>query len=235
MRSWAIEWLRFAGNADAVDPLLERLDDRLPNIRAEAASALAAIGDPRSLPKLREVLLNDSDPLNNTGARQAIIYAIGEIGGTDDVATLLDAFPSSNRSNRLSIIKVLGDIADKAPDFHTAHPEVTDLLLGELGQGSDYHVIEALRRVADPRAADTLFDALRSDNGSTRQSAAIGLGKINDPEVDARARDTLGLDDDVERKKLYDALITAAILDELQGADYAGKVTARRMVATRKL
>jgi HEAT repeat protein len=76
--------------------------DAEPMVRAAAAAALGATGDPAALPALRRA---QADP--GYGVRVSANYALGELGGPDAAAALLEAMRDPVHQVRLSAVEAL--------------------------------------------------------------------------------------------------------------------------------
>ncbi|HYD43418.1 MAG TPA: HEAT repeat domain-containing protein [Anaeromyxobacter sp.] len=182
--------------ADAVLPLVARLDGPDADLRQAAASVLGVIGDRRAVVPLA-ARLADPDPNVRAGAAEAL----GKIGGPEAGATLLAALDSDEHTLRLSALEallamrvcppaarvrpLLEDKALRRPAYRVLgfsdEPEAGALLAGGLAEGSRGAREAALAGIGTQRTrrsagelrhlADAVAAAVR-DGADVRSSAA---------------------------------------------------------------
>ena len=93
------------------------------NVRAAAAEALGAIGDPQAVPALIQAL-GDSD----SAVRRAAAEALGKLGDPQAIPALIQALGDSDRDVRRAAAEALGAIGD---------PQAVPALIQALGDDWD--------------------------------------------------------------------------------------------------
>lgn len=158
---WVVDAIA-GGTPAATEPLMEALDARIPDVRAQAARALGE----RAAPIAREGLirlLKDREP---TVRLQAEI-ALGRIESPEAVTALLPGLGESDPYLAFAARRALGRIGDwksLAPGLSSSNPRVRDGAL---------HVLEG---VYDPDAVGLLVDFARSTAHPTdERSRAIAF------------------------------------------------------------
>lgn len=92
----AIEKLAAAGYTDAVGPLIESLHDPIPEIREQIVDALMVLADPRAVPPLLEILLDERESV----IREKLIQALQGLGAERCQRTLLEALSDDDAPRR---------------------------------------------------------------------------------------------------------------------------------------
>ena len=139
----------YAGNADAVAPLLGKLDDASPVVRIAIARALAKLGDPRAVvPLVGKV--QDSVP----EVRQAIARALGELGDPRATQALLLQLRDNASDVRIEALGAIGRL--RAADAVDAIAPLTTDRNGALRQAA----LSALGRIGTPAAVHALVVTL---------------------------------------------------------------------------
>ena len=180
----------------AVDALLLALESDDADARADAAEALGSIGDRRALQPLRDRL---KDPEDEVRMRAAV--ALVKIGDDQLFPEVVKSLRDDDPRSIIGAALILGRIADKSvvPNlveaFKTDDPAVGSAVAWALGQCADARALpwlitsvqngfaapnacEALGRIGDPKATNTLVEALESPNDDTRAYAARALGML---------------------------------------------------------
>src|ERR1700752_1308925 len=173
----AVEKLGNAGNVKAVMTLVSLLQDSDYAIRNQAAEALGKIGDMRAVEPLI-VALQDS----NYYMREQAAEALGALSyqPTDETQQAI-LFVAKKRWWKAI---ELGPVAIK--------PLVVELKGGDTDgrQSSDKYVrgeaAEALGKIGDPGAVESLIAALGRSDSEVQTKAAEALGKIGDARALAR-------------------------------------------------
>src|SRR6267142_2043439 len=109
-RRAAVEVLNEIGNAKSVKYLLEALKDSDWWVSERAVDALAEIGSKRALPRLLEML---QAPANGK-AMPIVVRALGKLGDSKLVDTLLPLIGRPEREIRIEAIQALSRVADEA-------------------------------------------------------------------------------------------------------------------------
>lgn len=156
---------------EAVEMLIQALEDRTCPRRHAAAAALGKTADSRAVPPL-EAALNDEDRL----VRVAAIEALSQMGNSQSASALLNLLKDGDAHVRATAIDALGRMGDA---------RVVDHIAESLLQDSSWDVrklsVEALGRVKDERTTQLLWQALKDPDHDVRQTAATTLGPIPDP------------------------------------------------------
>jgi HEAT repeat protein len=154
--------------ADAVELLVEALEDANPNVRAGAARALGKIGDQRALGPLIFRLRYEPD----AEVRKPLVWAL-HLGGERAVAPLIDALRDHDEWVRFGAVVVLAKIGTAA---------VTPLMRALYDADAQVRVgaAETLGRIGDRQALDALADLLHDVNDSAWKQAAVAMGRMGD-------------------------------------------------------
>lgn len=153
---------------DAVDPLIDALDDPNANVRAGAARALGKIGDPRALGPLIFRLRYEPE----AEVRKPLVWAL-HMGGERAVEPLIEALHDPDEWVRFGAVVVLAKIGDVAVvplirALYDANPLVRA------------GAAETLGRLDDPRAVEPLANLLHDVDENTWRQAAVALGRLGD-------------------------------------------------------
>jgi HEAT repeat protein len=148
-RRQAARALRDHHDPRVVDALLRALiRDNDPRVREEAASSLKKIRDPKAIPVFVDVLVNDPDP--DDGVRQTVIFALEEFADDDS-------------------------LRQDVQDFVF---EITEALRNDKHYMVRAYAARTLGKLGDPKAVDTLHEALDDPREEVRFAAVSALGKI---------------------------------------------------------
>src|SRR5574337_752459 len=147
VRMHAAKALGRVRNADAVEPLIPLLQDKVKAVRPEAAGALAVIGD-AAIPSLLKALQHE-DWL----VRLHAVESLGKAKSNQAVAALLSVlFNDRDSAVREDAVRALGEIGD---------PQAVEFLFTAMQEsGLRTLAVEALGRIGDVRAVPVLIDVL---------------------------------------------------------------------------
>jgi len=186
------------GDARAVEPLLDLLVDQDPKVRRAAVEAVGQIGDSRAVEAL-ETALQDKDGT----VRLAAIKALAKIGGSRAVEALiaalrgrfvhrltLEELDKMKSEDARQIATLLRSWDENSAPVHlllrkamneATHPFVVYLLTTMLSEGKHERAsaAEALGRIGDSRAVESLIAALKDEDESVRQAATEALEKLD--------------------------------------------------------
>lgn len=185
VRMHATKALGRVRNADAVEPLIPLLQDKVKAVREEAAAALAAIGD-AAIPSLLKTLRHE-DWL----VRLHAVESLGKAQSKRAVEPLLAVlFNDQDSAVREDTVRALGEIGD---------PQAVEYLFTAMREpGLRTLAVDALGRIGDPRAVPVLIDVLSgagpphatrtvagcgdqwNEEAMTQSAAARALGLIGD-------------------------------------------------------
>ena len=190
-RREALQSLRAARTALAVEELISALDDPSLSVREEAAETLGEIGDTRAVDALI-AHLDDSA----SGVVDECAHALGRLGDARAVAPLISLLKDGEKLERVAAARALGRIGDSsaaAPlrriveESDPAHdPEVLEACVGALGALSDAESVDAMIRLLDCTSRTLRIAAIRAlgDIGEARAADAL-LGQIQQEEDQA--------------------------------------------------
>jgi len=162
------------GDSKAVNPLLSRLSDDDALLRMTAINSLGKIGASGTVDALGKRL--DVEPVG--GNREAVVVALGRIGGDQALHLLISALNNEDYRVRDRAVKELA---------RTTDVRVLEPLLGVVGRANWDALRKALVRLGKSEVP-TLLRAFESHpDQKTRHMVAQALGDIKDP----RAIDTM--------------------------------------------
>ncbi|HWV45868.1 MAG TPA: HEAT repeat domain-containing protein [Nitrospira sp.] len=150
-------------NADAVEPLIPLLQDKVKAVREEAAAALAAIGD-AAIPSLLKALQHE-DWL----VRLHAVESLGKAKLERAVEPLLSVlFNDQDSAVREDAVRALGAIGDSQA--------VEYLFTAMREPGLRTLAVEALGLIGDPRAVPVLIDVLSGTSTPQATRTVAGCG-----------------------------------------------------------
>lgn len=237
LRMAAANALARLGEANAVPPLVDALEDPCPHVRLRVCHACGALADPRAVPSLTERL----DDLPRV--RHAAATALGSIGTDQSLAPLIDLLADDDPSVRRIAAGGLG----KASNARPVEPLVYVLADDNeaVRKAAVYSVIELLSNVPTDRShevRDRVVSELQAADDATvieplveilsegqqdrqRRNAAWILGRVADQEADdavAVLADALADADDLTAQFAATSLgniggptVESALLDQL--------------------
>lgn len=109
VRRLATQGLREVGGPSALDGLLRFVRSHPRLVDETILEAIAAIGDPRAVSTLRELLLDEHFPLRSACAR-----ALGALRSPEAVAALEVAAKDEDTELRFAALRALGEIGDRS-------------------------------------------------------------------------------------------------------------------------
>lgn len=155
------------GKDEAVEILIEFLNDKNPGMRHTAAELLGEIGDKKAIVPLINVLRDDSSSVQ-WSAKEALIKL-----GKPSVKPLIKVLDYNDSKVRMNAIDVLGDIGD-----NQAIPSLFKYL------GDDNATVRQKTEISlikfGFKAVNFLIIALEDEKFIVRQKAAETLGEIGD-------------------------------------------------------
>jgi HEAT repeat protein len=160
-------------NQEAVQCLIEMLNDRAAEVRKEAAFTLRFFDEPEETALTEQPLINalgDSDH----EVQKAAISPLKHIKSKKAVPSLEKLLEDKNQNLKITAINALGEIGD---------PESLDSL-SSLLRDKDWPVrrelASSLTEIGGSKAVDSLIFLLGDENYRVRQNAANGLGELGD-------------------------------------------------------
>jgi hypothetical protein len=184
-RALACEMLGTIGAERSVQPLLERLEDRRPEVRMAAVRALGDVGSAEALPALAEAFLE-----RHVAPTNVVSDALRRIGGEVVGPTFEKGVASPDPVVRVSACFGLGATA-------ATHGTAVFRLAAVLASDSDPRVRAAaassLGIAGGGNAPASLVEASADPDDRVRRAAVKALGRFDDPDaaqaLDARVED----------------------------------------------
>jgi HEAT repeat protein len=182
VRTQAIEGMQTTPWPEATRYIKDRLADPHRGVRFAAAMALGRLADP-SAADLLQSLLDDPSP----AVRAAAIYALHRVGQSarlKELAQLL--LYSSDEEVRRNVALVFCELNDPG-----AKP-VLKRALRDNDMAVRWYVYEALARIGEKEALESLVLFAHSSYGDERLIGILALGRIGNRQAAAALRDMLG-------------------------------------------
>lgn len=155
--------------ADAVEDLLEALEDVDDATREDAAKALAELADPSTLEPLLRVFEDEY-----WSVRAHAAWGVGRIGGPRAAEALLALFNDPIAEVREAAVTAMAHLGAGAVD------RLLKGLKDERWRVRE-HAAKTCGEIKDARAVDLLIAACRDRDGAVKSAVAEALGKIGDP------------------------------------------------------
>ena len=174
-RSLACATLGAAGAREAVPVLEELLHDHNHHVREAAVEALGAIGDPASLPALREMYLAESF------VRPGIVYAALVGFGPAAADIFAEGIRSENPRVRASACFGLAFTGREEVSQDGVSFEPIEHALADADPAVRIAAADALATVGDGPAPDDLLTLVTDPEPRVRRAAARALGAYDDP------------------------------------------------------
>lgn len=161
-----IDKLRESNDKEAVPILMSALDDPAQEVRANAASALSAMGDPRATKSLVARVLIEREH----GALERITQALAHLGMDPGITALTEALDDDDVGIRLAAARALRRVNwERVPDETRARVAI---LQDEWEEAASY----------GSAAVDALHRVLYSGTPTARRRASEALGTIGNKE-----------------------------------------------------
>ncbi len=157
--------------SDALDDLLEALEDVDDATREEAAKALAERGDPSSLEAFVRACEDDY-----WAVRAHVAEGLAKIGGPQAIDALVNLFNDPIMEVRNAAVAAAAELGASVVD------RLLKCLKDERWRVRE-HAAKACGDIRDGRAVDLLIVACRDRDGAVKAAAAEALGKIRDPKA----------------------------------------------------
>jgi HEAT repeat protein len=177
VRARVVEALGQMGDAQAVSPLLERLqNDTQATVRWRAAESLGMLKNTHAINNLLEVLQREIDPV----VRGRAAEALGFFKSEDVVVALLDSLQSDAfPAVRWRAAQALGFLQDDG-----AVTILIQVLKKDADNAVRWSAAQALGQIKAFSALPALLESLRADlDPSVRWSAAEALGRLHHPDA----------------------------------------------------
>lgn len=167
-----------AEQAEGFDALAAQLESAAPEEQFNIVERIADTGDPRAVPTLIQAM--ERDMRVRTGIAMGIIPVLGYLADDRAVPILIKSlnYRSDDWLGREASAVALGEIGGTAA--------VPALINAAWMADTRPHAIQALAKIADPRAVEVLISALdREEEREVRQAALEGLIHIGAEAVPA--------------------------------------------------
>lgn len=186
---------------DALNLLLERLNDKDEGVRINVAEALGELGFRKAVKPLINSL-RDKDSvcwvaaiaLGKIGGRKTVTLLIKETKDADEVVRQVAAFSLGEIGNKRAVKPLLMALSDKTHIVRHAAAvalgKINDIRafnpLVRLLQDKNWEVRKAaagaLGKIKDPRAVEQLIKSLGDGNSNVREASAVALKRMGEPE-----------------------------------------------------
>lgn len=162
VRSAVATALGLIGGERVIDPLIDALEDENINVRSSSAASLGILRTSRGITPLLKSLANEKD--NNV--IQSIVGALGEIGNVRAVSPLLDILKGGSSEIIRETIIALGKIgsaraSESLAEIAESYSTRTDVGRWDEFKDFRFEAVEALGKIGDKIAADTLMKVLK--------------------------------------------------------------------------
>lgn len=175
VRRAAVVALGALGHRSALKALVAALSDSDEDVRLAAVRALAENPDRRAAPYLAKLLRDSSREI-----QLECIHALGLCADSERAQDLQVFLNCDDEELELAAVEAVARLGDR-----TALPRLLEMLEQATGAESDERwacrIVDALRRLKDPRAVLPLIELLGSRSDRVRTRAAEALGAIGDP------------------------------------------------------
>ncbi len=169
VRAEAARALGLLRASEAAPRLVDAFHDFVPEVQVAAARALGQIGDAQCLETLVRGLENASAELGD-----AIAWALGQVQWTDPDRVIDVLFQGADRTSRLGVIDVLGQLG------HAAGRELIRAMLGDADEAVVCKAVRVLGDLEDHDAVTDLLELLRSPVEEVRVTTLDALARIHD-------------------------------------------------------
>ena len=159
----------------AIEPLIRALNDSNSGIRIGAELALEKIRDPIALGSLCKVLKDDKDPYVRANAA----LALGMINDSNSVVPLTQALKDIDANVRRGSAVALVELSSRGVKVDQAVDPLI-LALNDTDGTVRANAATALGNIKDKKAVDPLITSLRDGDWAVRRYAAYALGSIGD-------------------------------------------------------
>ena len=182
----AAKALQHLGDEDAIDALVQSLDDESPKVQEIAITALWEMANPVVVPALLKCLSSDHEE----DVREEALSALKELVAPDDLLKLLDAIQVDDENMQLNVLILLRKIHDAQalpyvlPFFESKSPALRE---------ASVVTLRYLNQVV--RCEPALPLANDADN-DVRRSAILTLGYLSDDQVVPMLCDAIANDPD---------------------------------------
>ncbi|ESA38140.1 heat repeat-containing protein [Leptolyngbya sp. Heron Island J] len=169
----AAKSLQHLGDEDAIDALIQSLNDESPRVQEIAVTALWEMANPVVIPPLLDCLRSDHEP----EVREEALSALKELVAPDDLLKLLDAIQVDDENVQLNVLILLRKIHDAQalpyilPFFESENPVLREAS------------VVTLRYLNQVVRCEPALALAKDINDEVRRSAILTLGYLSDETV----------------------------------------------------
>ncbi len=194
---YAAQVLGKLGDKRAIKPLINRLSDSNSGVSSSAAQALGKLGDKRAV-RLLITRLSDS----SSGVRSNAAQALGELGDKRAIEPLINRLSDSDlniRSNAAQALEKLDTTKEQMVAGYVEALDSPDLFVRR-------DATEALGKLGNKRAIETLINKLSDSSSGVSSNAAEALGRLGNKRAVEPLIKALGDPDSYVRRDAAEAL-----------------------------
>ncbi|EKV03385.1 HEAT repeat-containing protein [Leptolyngbya sp. PCC 7375] len=169
----AAKSLQYLGDEDAIDALIQSLNDESPRVQEIAVTALWEMANPVVIPPLLDCLSSDHEP----EVREEALSALKELVAPDDLLKLLDAIQVNDENVQLNVLILLRKIHDAQalpyilPFFESENPVLREAS------------VVTLRYLNQVVRCEPALALAKDTHDEVRRSAILTLGYLSDEAV----------------------------------------------------
>ncbi|MEL6321965.1 MAG: HEAT repeat domain-containing protein [Cyanobacteria bacterium J06626_14] len=182
----AAKALQHLGDEDAIDGLIDALDDESPKVQEIAVMALWEMANPKAIPALLTCLGSSREE----EVRQEALSALKELVSPDDLLKLLDAIQIEDELVQLNVLILLRKIHDAQ-----ALPYVLPFFESDNSTLREASVV-TLRYLNQVVKCEPALALAKDHHDEVRRSAILTLGHLNDEAVVPTLCETIATDPD---------------------------------------
>ncbi|MEM6256254.1 MAG: HEAT repeat domain-containing protein [Cyanobacteria bacterium P01_D01_bin.156] len=182
----AAKALQHLGDEDAIDALMQSLNDTSARVQEIAVTALWEMANPVVVPALLDCLSSNHEP----DVRTEALSALKELVSPDDLLKLLDAIQVDDENMQLNVLVLLRKIHDAQalpyvmPFFESGNPTLREAS------------IVTLRYLNQVVRCEPALALAKDTNDDVRRSAILTLGYLSDEQVVPMLCDAIANDSD---------------------------------------
>ena len=207
-RERALERVGSEGTLLASDEIAKALQDPVPRVRRQAATALAQLRDPRAVVDLVRLIEEHPDLLE-----EETIEALGTLRDASAVPTLIRTLRNPRSILRRASARALGRIGHDVPEVVEALAQAAaDKTDPDLRRAS----LQALRLTGFGTHAHVILEALLDPLPSVRVAAAEAIAELAIPDARENLRKSLQLYADEASSEIAYALGAVGLIDDLE-------------------
>jgi HEAT repeat protein len=166
-----VTFLEQSNAPEARKELVRAASHPLPDVREQAAFALARVNDPAAVPKLIEMLHGKEKVIQDKAADALVKF------GASSISCLLKTLDHNDANMRATVVDILGKIRN--PDAISGLLKV----LRDQDKNLRKVVINALGSIGDGTAVPALVKLLHDEDPKIRVAVVRALGQIANPEA----------------------------------------------------